>query len=144
MYVSGLHLGGAGRGIRPPLARCLPPLRFIVWLWHTEFASPGMLERLFCPPLKKILNAALCVTCYMLHVLYSSCHVNVTRLSCHCMQSACQRPSEYFVSWKYCVHYNYWWYAVLSVIDVQRAYFVDGWYMINTKDIIPWNAIIDS
>ena len=30
-----------------------------MWLWHIEFASPGMLGRLFCPPLKKILNAAL-------------------------------------------------------------------------------------
>ena len=56
----GLHLGGgAGRGIRPPLLDVCPPLRFIVWLWHIEFASPGMPERLFCPPLKKILNAAL-------------------------------------------------------------------------------------
>ena len=61
--------GGGGEGHShppppPPLLDVCPPLRFIVWLWHIEFASPGMPGRLFCLPLKKILNAALLVVLF--------------------------------------------------------------------------------
>ena len=44
--------GGRG-GAFAPLAGYLSPLRFIVWFWHIEFASPGTPEQPFCPTLEK-------------------------------------------------------------------------------------------
>ena len=63
--IAGFHLGGAGGGGAfappPPLAGCLPPLEILLYIYcivqHVALAPPG--KQLFCPPLSKILNAAL-------------------------------------------------------------------------------------
>ena len=64
---SGFHLGGAGGGHSLPPPPCWmfePPLKFyyIYILYCTACSAcppPGMSKQLFCPPLSKILNAAL-------------------------------------------------------------------------------------
>ena len=59
----GFFLGGGGGRHSPPLAGCLPPLEILLYIYcnvqHVALAPPGMRKQLFCPPLSKILNAAL-------------------------------------------------------------------------------------
>ena len=74
VYIPGLHLGGGGgggggEGHSPPLAGCLPPLEIYSMALAYRVCLPGMPERLFCPPLKKILNAALSMRYMFNHVI---------------------------------------------------------------------------
>ena len=64
--LAGFQLGGGGGGAfapPPPLAECLPPLEILLYILYCRACSacppPGMRKQLFCPPLSKILNAAL-------------------------------------------------------------------------------------
>ena len=75
LTLPGFYLGGGGHS--PPLLDvCPPPLEILLYIYcivqHVALAPPGMRKQLFCPPLSKILNAALTALCFVANFLGGS------------------------------------------------------------------------